>query len=184
VRDLHDGAQQRLVQTMLTLKLAQQTVREDPAQTESLIAEALDGAEQSNAELRELAHGLLPAVLMHGGLRAAVAAVVSRLDLPVDADVTSTRLPPEIEASAYFIVAEALTNVVKHAQATQAAVTATLDNGKLSIEVRDDGKGGADPEGHGLLGIGDRVAAFGGRLFIDSPRRGGTVLTAELPLHP
>jgi signal transduction histidine kinase len=95
VRDLHDGAQQRLVQTMLTLKLARQTVREDPAEAESLIAEALDGAEQSNAELRELAHGLLPAVLTHGGLRAGVAAVVSRLDLPVDTDVTITRLPPE-----------------------------------------------------------------------------------------
>jgi signal transduction histidine kinase len=184
VRDLHDGAQQRLVQTMLTLKLAQQTVREDPDEAESLIAEALDSAEQSNAELRELAHGLLPAALTHGGLRAGVASVVSRLDLPVDAEVTSSRLPLEIEASAYFIVAEALTNVVKHAQATRAAVTASVDNGKLSIEVRDDGTGGADPEGHGLLGIGDRVAALGGRLHIDSPRRGGTVLTAELPLGP
>ena len=89
---------------------------------------------------------------------------------------------PEVEASAYFIVAEALTNAVKHAQATRAEVTATVSDDRLLLVVRDDGIGGAEPEGHGLLGIGDRVAAFGGRLRIDSPRGGGTVLAAELPL--
>ena len=182
VRDLHDGAQQRLVHTIITLKLAQRALSEDSERAESLLAEALDHAEQGNAELRELAHGILPAVLTRGGLRAGVDAVVSRLDLPVDVDVTRTRLPPEIEASAYFIVAEALTNVVKHSQATRAEVTAAVDDGTLRLEVRDDGIGGADPQGHGLLGIGDRVAALGGRLRIDSPRGGGTVLAAELPL--
>jgi len=100
----------------------------------------------------------------------------------VTVEVTATRLPPEIEASAYFIAAEALTNVVKHAQATSAAVTATADAGTLAIEVRDDGIGGADPRGHGLLGIGDRVAALGGRLRIDSPRGAGTIVAAELPV--
>ena len=97
--------------------------------------------------------------------------------------MTSQRLPPEIEASAYFIVAEALTNAVKHSQATGAGVTVAVDDGALHLEVRDDGVGGADPQGHGLLGIGDRVAALGGRLLIDSPRGGGTTVAAELPLQ-
>jgi signal transduction histidine kinase len=182
VRDLHDGAQQRLVHTIVTLKLAQQALSENAERAELLLAETLEHAEQGNAELRELAHGILPAVLTRGGLRGGIEAVVSRLHLPVDVDVTSTRLAPEIEASAYFIVAEALTNVVKHAQATRAEITAAVDNGVLSITVRDDGTGGVDPEGHGVVGIGDRVAALGGRLRIDSPRGGGTVVVVELPL--
>jgi signal transduction histidine kinase len=182
VRDLHDGGQQRLVHTIVTLKLAQRALSEDTERAGSLLAEALDHAERGNAELRELAHGILPAVLTRGGLRAGVDALVSRLDLLVEVDVTSTRLPPEIEASAYFIVAEALTNVVKHSRAARAQVTAAIDDGTLSVEVRDDGIGGADPEGHGLLGIGDRAAALGGRLRIDSPPGGGTILAAELPM--
>jgi signal transduction histidine kinase len=182
VRDLHDGAQQRLVHTIITLKLAQRALREDTERAESLLAETLEHAEQGNAELRELAHGILPSVLTRGGLRVGVDALVSRLDLEVDVDITSTRLPAEIEASAYFIVAEALTNVVKHSQAARAEVTAAVDNGMLSVKVRDDGIGGADPEGHGLVGMGDRVAALEGRLRIDSPRGGGTVVAAEWPL--
>jgi signal transduction histidine kinase len=117
VRDLHDGAQQRLVHTIVTLKLAQQALSENPSEAEALVAEARSTAEQATAELRELARGILPTVLTRGGLRAGVDAFVSRLDLPVDLDVSSERLPPDIEASAYFIVAEALTNVVKHAHA-------------------------------------------------------------------
>ena len=182
VRDLHDGAQQRLVHAIVTLKLAQRTFKEDSERGEALLADALDHAEQGNAALRELAHGILPSVLTSGGLLAGVESLVSRLDLPVDVYVIGTRLPPEIEASAYFIVAEALTNVVKHSQATRAEVTAAVDDGTLTVEVRDDGIGGAEPEGHGLLGIGDRVAALGGRLRIHSSRGGGTVLAAELPL--
>ena len=123
VRDLHDGAQQRLVHTIITLKLAQRRSR-GPSDAEALVAEALETAERAIAELRELAHGILPSVLTHGGLRAGVNAFVARLDLPVDVDVSSERLPPDIEASAYFIVAEALTNVVKHARATRATVRA------------------------------------------------------------
>jgi signal transduction histidine kinase len=184
VRDLHDGAQQRLVHTLLTLNLAQRALDdEDAEQARSLLAEACGHAEQSNAELRELAHGILPSVLTHGGLRAAVDSVVARLDLPVDTEIAGERLPPEIEASAYFIVAEALTNVVKHAQASRASVTAVVSpEGRVRIDVRDDGIGGADSDGHGLLGIRDRVAALGGGLRIDSPRGEGTVLVAELPL--
>ena len=181
VRDLHDGAQQRLVHTIVTLKLAQGTAREDPEHADALLAEALDHAEHGNTELRELAHGILPAVLTRGGLADGVGALVSRLDLPVHVDVTRRRVAPEIEASAYFVVAEALTNVVKHARATRADVAASVGDDMLRVEVRDDGIGGADPEGHGLLGLADRVAALGGRLRIDSPPGAGTVLSAELP---
>jgi signal transduction histidine kinase len=182
VRDLHDGAQQRLVQTIVWLKLARSAIGEDRGRAEALLAEALDHAQQGNAELRELAHGILPSGLTRGGLLAGFDALVSRIDLEVDVDVTRTRLPPEVEASAYFIVAEALTHVVKHSRAGSAQVAATLRDGWLRVEVRDDGVGGADPVSHGLLGLDDRVAALGGRLRIDSPPGAGTVLTAELPL--
>ena len=182
VRDLHDGAQQRLVHTVIALKLARQAVRDEDRQAEPLLSEALEHAQQGNRELRELAHGILPAALTHGGLRAGVDAVVARLDLPVEVDVPAERLPAEIEASAYFIVAEALTNVVKHAHAGRAEVTASLQDGTLRIEVRDDGAGGADPDGHGLVGMADRVSALGGRLSVQSPAGGGTVVTATLPL--
>ena len=182
VRDLHDGAQQRLVHTIVTLKLAQRAFRDEDGKAESLLSEALDYAEQGNRELRELAHGILPAVLTHGGLRAGVDAVVARLDLPVEVDVPGERLPAEIEASAYFIVAEALTNVMKHSHAGHAEVTASLEDGMLRIEVRDNGAGGADPDGHGLVGMRDRVTTLGGRLEIESPSGGGTLVAATLPL--
>jgi PAS domain S-box-containing protein len=183
VRDLHDGAQQRLVHTVITLKLAKRAMRENGDNAESLVAEALEQAERGNAELRELAHGLLPATLTRGGLRAGVDAVVARLDLPVETDLPAERLPAEIEASAYFIVAEALTNVVKHAHATRAEVKASLEDGTLRVEVHDDGVGGANADGRGLLGLHDRATALGGRLEIESPDRGGTMVTARLPLR-
>ena len=182
VRDLHDGAQQRLVQTVITLKLAQQALGEDRSNAETLLAEALGTAERATAEVRDLAHGILPAVLTRGGLRAGIDAFVSRLDIPVDVDVLPERLHPDIEASAYFIVAEALTNVVKHAQATRATLKAAVDDGTLALEVRDDGIGGADPEGHGLVGIADRVDALGGSLRVESPDGGGTLVAVCLPL--
>jgi signal transduction histidine kinase len=182
VRDLHDGAQQRLVHTIVTLGLAQRAVRDGDGEAESLIDEALEHAQRSNAELRELAHGILPAVLTHGGLRAGIDAVVARLDLPVRVDVPAERFPAEIEASAYFIVAEALTNVVKHARAGRAEVRVSVEDGMLCVEVRDDGVGGADHGGHGLVGMGDRVTALGGRLTIDSPASGGTLVAATLPV--
>ena len=144
--------------------------------------EALGHAERSNAEIRELAHGILPAVLTRGGLRAAVDAVVARLDLPVRVDVPAERFPADVEASAYFIIAEALTNVVKHSRATRAEITGSVHDAVLRVEVRDDGIGGADPDGHGLMGMSDRVAALGGRLRIESPAGGGTLVAASLPL--
>jgi signal transduction histidine kinase len=182
VRDLHDGAQQGLVHTIVSLKLAQRALDEDRSNAEALLAEALGTAERAMAEVRELAHGILPLVLTRGGLRAGVNAFLSRLDLPVDLDVLSERLPRDVEASAYFIVAEALTNVVKHARATRATVWAAADDGVLTLEVRDDGVGGANPDGHGLMGIADRIDAMGGRLRIDSTDGDGTVLAARLPL--
>jgi signal transduction histidine kinase len=124
---------------------------------------------------------MLPSVLSRG-LAAAVDAVVARLTIPVDVDVPERRFPAEIEASAFFIVAEALTNVVKHSDAGHAEVSASAEDGVLRVAVRDDGIGGADPRGHGLLGLGDRAAALGGRLEIDSPVGGGTLLAATLPL--
>jgi PAS domain S-box-containing protein len=182
VRDLHDGAQQRLVQTILSLKVAQQALRENDDSTESNIAAALASAEQSNIELRELAHGILPPALTLGGLEAGIRAVVTRLELPVDVDVPAERFPAEIEASAYFVVAEALTNVVKHGHAERAEVRASVQDGMLRVEVQDDGIGGADPAGHGLVGMSDRVSALGGWLNIKAPPGGGTLVAASLPL--
>src|SRR3954469_1200707 len=182
VRDLHDGAQQRLVQSILTLKHAQQALRDNDGTAESLIAEALEQAERGNADLRELAHGMLPPVIAHGGIRAGVHDVLRDLDLPVQADLPAERFPGEIEASAYFIVAEGLTNVVKHSQASAAQVRVQARDGTLYIEVGDNGIGGADPSGHGLVGMNDRVTALGGRLEVESPPGAGTRLLVALPL--
>jgi signal transduction histidine kinase len=182
VRDLHDGAQQRQVAAIVTLKLAQQALRANDGDAESLIGEALEHAQQGHTELRELAHGILPAVLTRGGLKAGVHAVVSRLDLPVEADVPAERFPAEIEATAYFIVAEALTNVVKHAHAQHATVTARVEDGTLRVQVRDDGIGGAPPDGSGLLGLADRLAVLDGQLRVESPADGGTLVAADIPV--
>jgi PAS domain S-box-containing protein len=182
VRDLHDGAQQRLVHTIITLKLAQRALHDDPGSADARLVEALDNAERATAEVRELAHGILPAVLVHSGLYAGVDAFVSRLDLPVDVEVLTERLPADIEASAYFIVAEALTNVVKHAHASSAKVKAWVEDGALHVDVVDDGAGGADPSGHGLIGLSDRATALGGSLAVVAPPSGGTAVSATFPL--
>jgi GAF domain-containing protein len=182
VRDLHDGAQQRLVHTIVALKLAQRALRRQDGQAEAIMAEALGHAESSNEELRELAHGILPAVLTHGGLPGALRALTPRVPVPVDLDIASDRVTADVEASAYFMVAEALTNVAKHAHAERAAVRTTVADGTLRVEVADDGIGGADPTGHGLVGMADRVTALGGRLEIDSPAAGGTRIAATFPV--
>ncbi len=182
VRDLHDGAQQRLVHTIVTLKLAQRALRADNREAESLIGEALEHAQQANEELRELAHGILPAALIHGGLRAGVDTLAARLGLPVELDLPAQRFPAEVEATAYFIVAEALTNVIKHAHATRAQVAVTVQDSHLHVQVRDDGVGGADPHGRGLLGVADRATAVGGRLMVESSAGGGSLVAAMLPV--
>jgi signal transduction histidine kinase len=180
VRELHDGGQQRLINAIFTLKRAQEIEDDEDART--LVREALDQAEQANAELHQLARGILPSILTRGGLAAGVRALVSRVPVPVTVDVPPERFGPEVEASAYFVIAEALTNVAKHAAARSADVKAWVEDSVLRVHVQDDGVGGARPRG-GLLGLDDRVAALGGKLRIDSPPGGGTRIAATLPLH-
>jgi signal transduction histidine kinase len=182
VRDLHDGAQQRLVHTIINLKLAEKALQASDDEAARLVGEARTHAELGNEELRELAHGILPASLTNGGLRAGLDAVAARLDVPVRLDVPPERFAAEIEASAYFVVAEALTNVVKHAHAKHAEVRAFVEDGILHVHVRDDGTGGTDPSGHGLVGIADRVTALGGRLEVRDATGGGTLVAASMPL--
>ncbi|MEA2466284.1 MAG: hypothetical protein QOJ57_410, partial [Thermoleophilaceae bacterium] len=156
--DLHDGAQQRLVHAVISLKLARGELGEHDGPAAQLVDEALEHAEGATAALRELVHGILPAALDRGGLRAGVSALVARAPLPVSVAVTVERLPPIVEAAGYFIVAEALTNLIKHAKATRAWVTASVTDGALYIEVRDDGVGGARLDGSsGLIGLRDRA---------------------------
>jgi signal transduction histidine kinase len=168
---------------VIVLKLAQTAVSNGDANAGELVAEALRHAEDANSELRELAHGILPAALRRGGLQAGVEALVSRVSLPVSVDVTVERLPAAVEATAYFVVSEALTNVVKHARADGAEVRVRVEQGQLRVEVRDDGVGGARGD-HitGLGGLEDRVSALGGRLMLQSPRGGGTHVCALLPV--
>jgi signal transduction histidine kinase len=182
-RDLHDGAQQRLVHAVIVLKLALRALLTGDASAGELVGEALRHAEQANSELRELAHGILPAVLTRGGLRAGVEGLVSRVSLPVSVEVSVERLSAGVEATAYFVISEALTNVVKHARARAVSVTARVQRGELWVEVRDDGVGGArGGHGTGLGGLADRVAAVEGRLVLESPPGQGTRLCAVLPV--
>jgi signal transduction histidine kinase len=182
VRDLHDGGQQRLVYTVVTLKLALRALRAgDPAGV-ALVEEAIEHAERANAELRELANGILPAALRRDGLAAAVEALAARSAVPIVIRADVPRLPPAVETTAYFVVAEALTNVAKHAGAHHAEVAAHVRDGVLALEVRDDGVGGAVPHGRGLVGLADRLTALGGRLRVESPPGAGTRVLAEIPV--
>jgi PAS domain S-box-containing protein len=182
-RNLHDGAQQRLVAAALTLRAAQARFSADPESASELLGVAAVELDAGLEELRELARGLHPGALTDHGLRNALAALGGRLPLPVALDVADERLGSHIEATAYYIVSEALTNVVKHAQATSAAVTIGCADEVVRVEVRDDGRGGVDTSaGSGLLGLRDRAEAAGGTLVIVSPPGRGTTVTASLPL--
>jgi signal transduction histidine kinase len=182
-RDLHDGAQQRLVHALITLKLARKSLEEGDPKADELLDEGLEHTESAISALRELSHGILPSVLTRGGLLAGVESLVSRMSLPVSIDVDGQRFPRVIEATAYFVVSEALTNVVKHSGAQQAEVSARASDGMLRVEIRDDGEGGAPSDGGtGLVGLRDRVSALGGSLRIESPPGGGTRLVMTLPL--
>jgi signal transduction histidine kinase len=178
-RDLHDGAQQRLVNSVLALKLAQQVPDAEEART--LRDEALEQAQAALTELRQLARGIRPPVL-GDGLPAGVHALAERAPVPVDVEVSVGPLPASVEAAAYFVIAEALTNVAKHAQAGGARVTARRAGGVLHVEVSDDGVGGADPNGNGLAGLRDRVAALGGEFEVTPVRSSGTRIAAAIPL--
>jgi signal transduction histidine kinase len=182
-RDLHDGAQQRLVALALQLRSAQRQLgtRSDP-EIDRLLAEAVDELQVAVDELRELAHGVHPAILTEDGLAAALESLTSRAPMPVSLEIPDDRLPAQVEATAYFVACEALANVAKHAQASRAAVSARRRNGVLVIEVEDDGVGGAQAgDGSGLRGLADRVEALGGRLVVESPAGGGTRVVGEIP---
>ncbi len=179
-RDVHDGAQQRLVHTIIALKLARGMMSpDDPAS--ALLREGLGHAERANSELRDIVRGILPATLTRGGLRSGLESLLADLTLPVDLTVVAPRLPAHIETTAYFLVAEAMTNVVKHSHASRATVDVHVDHRTLVIDVRDNGVGGADPEGGtGLTGLFDRVEASDGTLTVTSSAGSGTAIHAEL----
>ena len=192
-RDLHDGAQQRLVSLAMNLGMARERFESEPEPVRQAIAAAHDEAVLALTELREFIRGLHPAVLSDRGLGPALSGLAARAPLPVRLRVDVPRpASPGVEAVAYFIVSEAIANVVKHAQATQAEVTVTRADDVLRIIVTDDGRGGAAPlmpatgdgtgsDGTGLRGLAQRAAAVDGTLSIDSPPGGPTVITAELP---
>jgi signal transduction histidine kinase len=180
-RDLHDGAQQRFVLASLWLKSAAVQAHGTPA--EPFVAEAVEQLRHGLAELRDLAHGIHPAVLSERGLAPALEGLARRSPLPVELQVTRERVAPAVETAIYFTVAEALTNVAKHAQATHAIVTIEIAEGALIAEIADDGLGGAcTTAGSGLRGLADRLDALGGTLSIDSPRGGPTSIRAQAPL--
>ena len=178
-RDLHDGAQQRLVALAMRLQLAKETTTGASALLDEATAELLTAI----GEVRGLARGLHPTILTEAGLGAAVEAIAERAPLPIVVDVPERRYETRVEVTAYFVVAEALTNVARYASATEARVTVRDDGERLVLLVADDGRGGADPAlGSGLRGLSDRLEAVGGRLTISSPPGGGTVVQAELPI--
>jgi signal transduction histidine kinase len=182
-RDLHDGAQQRLVSMALSIRMARAKLNEDPLAADQLLDTAGQELTSALEELRELARGIHPAVLTDRGLATALETLASRAPVPVElAELPQDRLPEAVELAAYFVVAEGLTNVAKYANATHATVGIARENGRLVVEVADDGVGGADPgNGTGLRGLADRIAVLEGRLEIDSERGRGTTLRAQIP---
>jgi signal transduction histidine kinase len=184
-RDVHDGAQQRLVHTIILLKLARSRTDEGGDVSE-LVAEALTNAEDANQQLRDVVRGILPAALTRAGLAAAIESLAAHMPLPVDLHLDLARLPTAIETTGYFAVAEAITNAVKHAEANRITVTGALANhgAELILTIEDDGVGGADPSrGTGLTGLADRIEASNGTIVIASPAQHGTRITARIPVQ-
>jgi len=187
-RDLHDGAQQRLVTTLINLQLAELKWESGPERARELLGLAVRDAKRGIEDLRELASGIHPAILTQRGLAAAIDSLAAGLPISVQLDVPDSRLPAPVEASVYFFCSEALTNVVKHAHASSAWVRVKLADDRCAVEVRDDGIGGAQSrsETSGLNGLRDRIGALNGTMDITSPATGGTTLRASIPLpsHP
>jgi len=183
-RNLHDGAQQWFVALSITLRRAAELLETDPAEAGLLLAEGRAQLATGLGELRELARGLHPAELSEHGLAPAIEALAGRTPLPIELDLAlDERLPEVLESAVYYVTAEALTNVVRYAQASRATIRLGCDGGEVHVAVIDDGVGGADPtSGSGLRGLGDRVDALGGRLFLDSVPGSGTRLEARLPV--
>ena len=182
-RDLHDGAQQRLVALAMDLGTARERLEHDPEGGRQLVAEAHEEAKAALKDIRDLVRGIHPVILEDRGLDAALSAVVARSPFPVTLDVNvAERPPPAVESTAYFVVSEALTNVARHAEATRAVVTIVRAGDRLVVEVRDDGQGGAVVgQGTGLTGLRDRITALGGAMHVVSPPGGPTTLLAEIP---
>ena len=180
-RDLHDGAQARLVALGMSLGMAEQRLDADPDAARQLLVEAKLGAREALEELRDLARGIHPPVLADRGLGAAVAALAARSPIEVSVSVVGECPPAAVESAAYFVTAEALANATKHANAQHVEIRILRRTDRLSVEVRDDGPGGADPSGAGLTGLRRRVEALDGRLIVNSPSGGPTVIRAELP---
>ena len=182
-RDLHDGAQQRLMALGIDLRMVRERIEHDPQGAAELLDESLHELNEATAELRELARGIHPAVLTNRGLHAALKGLASRSPVPVELLQTpADRLPPSVESAVYFVVAEALTNAARYSRAQTVTVGVVRDNGHVDVEVMDDGVGGADADhGSGLRGLQDRVAALDGRLELTSPQGLGTILRATIP---
>jgi signal transduction histidine kinase len=180
VRDLHDGAQQRLIHAIMAL----QEARSDAGpESEPVLDAVLEDTRMAIEELRELAHGIHPAILTHHGLAAAVEGLADRAPIPIEVDISHDRYPAAVESAAYFVAAEALTNIAKYANATAARVSAACHDGRVRLTVRDDGAGGATPTpGGGIAGLEDRMAALGGSLMVQSPPGKGTTVLAEIPI--
>jgi PAS domain S-box-containing protein len=183
-RDLHDGAQQRLVTTLINLQLAELKWESAPERARELLGLAIRDAKRGIEDLREIVSGIHPAILTQRGLAAAIDSLAAGLPISVQRDVPDSRLPAPVEASVYFFCSEALTNVVKHAHAASAWVRVELTDDRCAVEVRDDGIGGAQPrsETSGLNSLRDRIGALNGTMDITSPVTGGTVLQASIPL--
>ncbi len=184
-RDLHDGAQQELVGAVINLQLALQKWSRSPGRARELVDEALEQAQAAIRDLREFAGGIHPSVLTHRGLVPALEALATRSPVPVELDADlPERLPTPVETTAYFVVAEALTNVAKHAGCTHALVSVRAEGGCAEVEIRDDGVGGAEISGgSGLRGLDDRVCSLDGTLEVSSPRRAGTTVRARIPVR-
>jgi signal transduction histidine kinase len=181
-RDLHDGAQARLVALGMNLGLAEQKLASDPEAAQQLVAEARAGLVEALGELRDLARGIHPPVLTDRGLAAALASLADRSAVPVTVDVELADRPPAaVETAAYFVAAESLANATKHAGPAQVTMTIRRHGDVLDVRVTDDGRGGADSGGNGLTGLRRRVEALDGRLEVTSPRGGPTTIHAELP---
>jgi signal transduction histidine kinase len=181
-RNLHDGAQQRLLALSFSLGLAESDVPEELEKVRGLVGGAKEELGRALDELRELAHGIHPQILSERGLAAALETLAARSPIPVKVSAPEQRLPEPVEAAAYYVVSEALANATKHAQAQRLDVRVDRQNGTLAIEVADDGVGGASTSaGSGLRGLLDRVEALDGRLYVTSPAGGGTTIRAEIP---
>ncbi len=181
-RNLHDGAQQRLVSLALSMRMAKNKLREDPDAAETLLDSAAEELDHALKELRELARGIHPAVLSDRGLPAALDSLAGRSPVPVEVAAPPGRLPEPVELAAYYVVSEALANVAKYSEASRANVQVARENGHVLVSVSDDGIGGADPgRGTGLRGLADRLKAIEGRLEVESYPGYGTTVKASIP---